>query len=544
MLTFSEYCDQQFLTEGLINKHSTHIEELIFTKGKVGMDQAIEGLQYIVDTIGKTPPVSTKIDGCVHQDTLVATTRGPKPIKALTNEDFVMCYDIDNNKYHYCNNTKPRITGRVKQWVKVSLNNNGSVICTADHPWLVGNKRWVSACKLRRKTVFRVNALPLRVDNVTPLTEKYDQWDLTTNFGNFVIIVNGEKFVIHNSPAVFLINGDNGFGVASKSIFNKSPKINYSEQDIDTNHTGGIVDKLKACLKYLQLIVPNTKNTIWQGDLLFTKDELKTINHDGKTLIGFQPNTLLYTIEKDSDLGRLIQASKIGIAMHTRYKWDGKDPSSISVDKFGVSKNEFKSNRDAFVIDTVSTNSSNKIQFTKQQLTEIEKRFQQVKAVASSVNWNIIDSQLGQYLQTYINTFIRENVAMINPKQRANKFFEWIDQQIEKQKASKKTQKGKDNVDTRFAKVVATKKEIDSIIKLFEIFDNLTAIKLAIIEKLNALSSYGKFIIKANGDLEAVGDEGFVLTDTPAKGVKLVDRYSFSKNNFSKDLIRFWMHAQ
>ena len=547
MLSFNEYyinTQGSILSEALINKHSTHIEELIFTDGKKGLEHAINGLQYIVDTIGKQPAVSTKIDGCVHCDTLVVTSKGPKRISELTNHDYVLTFDVKNNKYVYCNNTNPRITGNSKSWVKVNLNNRGSVLCTSDHQWLTNKKQWVEANRLKHKNVWCINKTnSMYIDNVQSLDQIYDQWDLTTINGNFVIIVNGDKLVIHNSPAVFMINSDKGFAVASKSIFNKNPKLNYTPQDVDNNHTGGLVDKLKASLRYLSKIVPSTKNKIWQGDLLYTKDELKTINKDGKTLLGFQPNTLLYTVEKDSELGKQISASMMGIAVHTQYKWDGKDPSTMEVEKFGISKDIFKDSKDVFVIDTISTlKASKKIQFSQQELQSITAALNQAKTLGNNVLWNIVDSELGGYLQTYINTFIRENVAMIEPKQRSERFFEWIEQQVEKQKQTKKTQKGKDNVDSKFAKVRSTKSEITTITTLFEIFDKLTEVKLLIINKLNALSQYGKFVVKSNGDMEAVGDEGFVITTTDAKGAKLVDRYSFSKNNFSKDIIKSWTH--
>lgn len=550
MLTFDQFTIAQsgpVLTETVINKHSTHVEELIFTNGAKGVDQAIQGLQYIVDTIGKQPPVSTKIDGCVHEDTLVVTTKGPKKISTLTNDDYVMTYDIANDRYVYCNHCQPRITGKSKSWVKVVLNNYGTVLTTSDHQWLTVANKWVPAEKLKRRKVFVVgNKHGMYVNDVIEQPIKYDQWDLTTINHNFVITVNGDRFVIHNSPAVFMVNGNKGFGIASKSIFNKNTKINYTDSDINTNHTGGIVDKLKASLKYLRNIVPSTKNKVWQGDLLFTKDELKTFTHDGKTLIGFQPNTLLYTVEKDSDLGRQIASSDIGIAVHTQYKWDGTDPATIDVEKFGISKDIFKDSKNVFVIDTVSTiNNSKKVAFSNDQLTSIDNALSKVKTLKSKVRWEIIeDSGIGSYLQMYINTFIRENVAMIEPQKRAEKFFDWVNETIEKQKATRKTQKGKDAVDGRFAKVVATRSQLNSIVALFEIFDALTTVKLMIIDKLNALSQYGKFVVKANGDIQSVGDEGFVLTDTEAKGVKLVDRYSFSKNNFSKDIIKNWTHKQ
>ena len=56
------------------------------------------------------------------------------------------------------------------------------------------------------------------------------------------------------APAVFCgTNPENGkFFVATKSLFNKTPKINYTNADISRNHGGALADKLKDCLKYLQ----------------------------------------------------------------------------------------------------------------------------------------------------------------------------------------------------------------------------------------------------------------------------------------------------
>ena len=55
------------------------------------------------------------------------------------------------------------------------------------------------------------------------------------------------------APAIFCgINPENGkFFVGTKSIFNKSPKINYTNSDIGRNHGGQLADKLKVALQYL-----------------------------------------------------------------------------------------------------------------------------------------------------------------------------------------------------------------------------------------------------------------------------------------------------
>lgn len=540
---FNDFCNT--LNEQLINKHSTHIEELIFTNQKQGLQQAIEGLRFIADSIGTCPPVSTKIDGCVHEDTLVLTTKGPKKISTLTEDDFVASFNTNTNQAIFTNNTHPRITGKNKSWVQVSLSNGGIVTCTSDHKWLTASKRYVEASKLKGKLIYSTNANnnTVYVSDVTPIKQKYDQWDLSTVNENFIIVVNDVFVVIHNSPAVFIVNGDKGFGVASKSIFNKNPKINYTPEDVDNNHKGDLAVKLKACLQYLKGVVPNTKNTVYQGDVLFTKGDVKRYKYHDTHLVGFQPNTLLYTVDVNSDSAKKILASDVGVAFHTMYKWNGVDPSTLSVAKFGVSTQDWKTSPHAFIIDTVSNNKANaKVTLSDQQTKQIKQSLSQAEKIGSSFDWNFVNSELAEYLQRYINSYIRENVAMVDPEKRTEKFFEWLENLITKEKDSKKTTKGKANVDARFENLRGSKKDETNITKLFEIFDCLTAVKLILIEKLNAISNYGKFVITSKGDLVPTGDEGFVVTQGPAKGVKLVDRYTFSKNNFAKDIIHGWQH--
>ena len=98
------------------------------------------------------------------------------------------------------------------------------------------------------------------------------------------------------APAIFAgTNPENGkFFVGTKSIFNKEPKINYTSSDIDKNHGGGLADKLKVALKeFSKLNIPG----IWQGDLLYTSDDLSTDTVGGdKSII-----CLLYTSPSPRD---------------------------------------------------------------------------------------------------------------------------------------------------------------------------------------------------------------------------------------------------
>lgn len=542
----------QILSEALVNKHSSHIEDLIFSRGKQGVEDAIQGLKYVVKTIGEQSvrgSVSTKIDGCIDENTRVVTMRGPKMIKELTNDDFVKVYDKVSDSYRYCNNTQPRITGRSKKWVKIHTNNNGFLICTEDHKCLTGRRNWIEAQKMEGRSFYcpEMNNKRLLVERVEKLDGKRDQWDLTTSAANFVIVVGSNEVVVHNSPAVFFGNSSKGFFVASKGIFNKTPKINYTETDIETNHSGGLADTLKVALQWLKKVVPNTKDKVYQGDILFTKDTIKHFQHNGKDLIGFHPNTIIYTVEKDSDIGKTIQNSEIGLAVHTEYEWNGEDPSTLKVSRFGISDDIFKDNSKVFIIDTISNlNPKQPLQFSSEQYDKINSTLKQIEKLAATVTWAIFDqdAQLGQYLETFVNTYIRANKPYPSPDEMTEQFFDWIEQKVADEKGKLKTEKGKARVDQRYASVRDLKKDSIQIETMMKIFKLFSEVKLMIIRKLNEMSLYNNFVMKSNGDLVGTGEEGFVITQTNAKGAKLVDRFEFSKNNFASDIVKSWQHAR
>lgn len=68
------------------------------------------------------------------------------------------------------------------------------------------------------------------------------------------------------------------FFVASKSAFNKNPKINYTHKDIEKNHghAPGLVSKLKSALTHLPKVAP--KHGVYQGDVMHTREDQK--HHD------------------------------------------------------------------------------------------------------------------------------------------------------------------------------------------------------------------------------------------------------------------------
>ena len=127
------------------------------------------------------------------------------------------------------------------------------------------------------------------------------------------------------------------FFVGTKSVFNaRTPKINYSFEDIDKNHPGsGLSKTLKYALRYLANL--NIQGVV-QGDLMFVPGMLKPERIDGEAYLTFTPNTITYAVQKGSKLYDQITKAKIGIVFHTKYEGDALDQLTA---QFGVDCSEF-----------------------------------------------------------------------------------------------------------------------------------------------------------------------------------------------------------
>ena len=218
------------------------------------------------------------------------------------------------------------------------------------------------------------------------------------------------------APAIFCgINPENSkFFVGTKSIFNKSPKINYTNADISRNHGGQLADKLKVALRYLPKL--GIKG-ILQGDLLFTSDDKKTATVDGKKSIIFTPNTITYAVPivkagfLGSSLYKSIDKAQIGIIFHTSYS--GKTMAGLSA-SFGASVSSLKKNKNIF-FDDATYKQSEDPGFNSAE----EKAFDNIIKMAEGSAYKagaFIDKikkdkgplSLGVQLKTFFNTYIRQ----------------------------------------------------------------------------------------------------------------------------------------
>lgn len=345
---------------------------------------------------------------------------------------------------------------------------------------------------------------------------------------------NAEVFrKVDGSPSlVFGINPENGkYFVATKSLFNKVPKINYTPEDIDTNHESGVKDTLKIALEYLPLL---GEKGIIQGDVLFTSDMLKTETIDGVKYTTFRPNTITYAVPYDSALAKTIRQAKIGVAWHTTYHGTKIENISASF------KIDIKHKKHVNVYSTTTKLPvSPEALFSPKDYEEIMSKISEVESEASKfkeTDFDIITKYKVDIL-VYINSFVRKGESVSSGMVRG--LFDYIENKYQKAIDSVKTDKSKE---AKKVELESIKTEIRSIAgTLWYVFlyhQKIQDIKTIIIRKLDLIKTLDTFVLTTDG-YKVTTPEGYVVVDKLTGGaVKLVDRLEFSTNNFN--ILKTW----
>ena len=364
------------------------------------------------------------------------------------------------------------------------------------------------------------------------LTQGQDGFNQAKNF-LYELIKNlkGEDNTIKNvsvkwdgAPAIFTgINPDNGqFFVGTKSVFNKSPKINYTPKDIDENHghAAGLAKKLKLALQYLPAV--GIKG-ILQGDFMFDNDDVQTEDIDGTPHYTFKPNTIRYAIEANSELGKQIIAARIGIIFHTTYNDLSGGGASFGADISGLSKSPSVWFDDAYFKDDTGV-----------LLSDQEEKFilEKIKE-ADSVNVDYTNLPL-KNLNTYLNSEIRQGEFVLDPQKSFEKFKNWyqraVDKSIEKVKRPESKERKKQAGEDKLREFNSQQQDIINVFKLSKLLSEAKAIFITKYDKAVATKH---FIDNGDGTLSVTKAEGFVAVDHTENGIKLVDRLEFSRNNFN-----------
>jgi len=346
------------------------------------------------------------------------------------------------------------------------------------------------------------------------------------------------------APAVFagIDPSDGKFFVAKKGIFNKNPQLYKTNADIDQYLSGDLNKKFKIALEHFSKL--GIKRGVYQGDLMFTSGDIKTMSSEGVKYYTFQPNTILYAVPVNSNLGRKIKKAKVGIVWHTTYSGNSIENMKASFGKNIVSS--LKSSSNVWMDDATYRDVSGNASFTQEEnanVTEILSKAGKLFRGINSTTLNTIanDEELKQKIKAYNNTYVRVGSKFPETKKHVKGLYDYITNWYQKQIDSKKTddakQKWKEKRDIVLKNLFT---DTQSLSIMFELMFALIEAKQLIIDKLNNASSMGTFLRTKNG-LKTTNQEGFVAIDNLSGGaVKIVDRLEFSRANFSNDILKGW----
>jgi len=338
------------------------------------------------------------------------------------------------------------------------------------------------------------------------------------------------------APSIFVgTNPENGkFFVGTKSVFNKNAKLNYTDEDIDENHTSaGLNEKLKIALAYLPKL--GIKG-ILQGDMMFTKDDLKNETIDGHEYIVFQPNTIVYAVPVESKLAKTMQAAQLGVVFHTSYT--GKEIENMKA-SFNIDLGHLQTTKDVWFRDASFTDASGTATFTAEETKQLSsilstagRTFQTIPAMA--LNRIAASSTHLEQIKTFNNTKVRAGQKIVNPALHTKQLMEYVENKLNKEILAAKKEDTKDKRIKEKAEVMRFyRSNYIALTHIFELMNLIVDAKLMIIRKLETIKSIGTFVRTDNG-FKITAPEGFVAVDRiKGSALKLVDRLEFSHQNFT-----------
>ncbi len=335
------------------------------------------------------------------------------------------------------------------------------------------------------------------------------------------------------APAIFFgrLPETGKFFVSTKSIFNKTPKIATSLDEIDKNFSGGVVEKLRYVFPLLKDL---NVDTIYQGDLLFTNDK-KTKSINGVSYITFTPNTITYAIPNDdSDLASAIRKAKMGIVVHTEYK--GQSLDSLSTN-FNVNIDRYKNNPDIWIQDAFIEDESGIVNFSMSEVSMISGWIEDIEKRVKYVNDELFEKMKDIGIYNYFRTFVNKNVREGRPIEVPSKYLEDFKNYLQdvysagisKAKKSETQEKRAKELDS--LQMFLSKYQRD-IMFFFWIYRVFVRMKTMFVEKLSQIKSVGTFI-RSGDEYKVTNPEGFCAIDSSGNVLKLVDRLEFSRSNFT-----------
>ena len=283
------------------------------------------------------------------------------------------------------------------------------------------------------------------------------------------------------------------------------------------------------------------KDEIWHGDFLYHIDDIRETTIDGKDYIIFCPNTLVYAIPKSDPLAEKILDSVIGVAWHTKYTGETDNFKEVRI-SFDVSVSSVNDVPEVYQMDARIPSLAGRVTMTAEETDDAESKLNSLELLVHEITADdgyealVYNETLTLLINTYRNHIIKDSN---NQFPDVEGLKDWITGRYDTEKEKKKTDKGKSAVETRKQEILGA---VDDALmsKIFEAQKLATELKEMFITKLNSLSGMKSFVNHISQGYISTSGEGFAVSDVDGNVYKLVSRLEFSRNNFSKEIIKGW----
>ena len=290
------------------------------------------------------------------------------------------------------------------------------------------------------------------------------------------------------APAVFVWSnfpGLNRSGVAVKGLFAKDRKIMFTNEDIDKFYEDKpeLAIKLKYMLKFVpKLKIP--KGQIWQGDFLFDETTL----FEDKEYYSFHPNTIVYKINKNSEMGKKIGDAKIGVVWHTRYTGESLDKIQAN---YNVKIAELNQIPQVFMTDPYIPSFAGIVTFTEEESEYFKQFIEKIDKTSKTLIFNpeyqkILDNNEFVSLFTiFQNSLIKNNIRVDSPAVFIDKFKEFLINRFQKEINVKKSENSKAILVEKLSNFINLIENNKVVYNITSLILEITKVKHMFIEKLN-----------------------------------------------------------
>ena len=326
------------------------------------------------------------------------------------------------------------------------------------------------------------------------------------------------------------------FFVGTKSVFNKdTPKICYSEEDVDSMYSGDLAEKLKFSYRYFSKL--GIKGVI-QGDLLYTSD-IRKETVDGELLYTFRPNTITYGIPVDHPIGQAAGRSKIGVVFHTHYK--GTDLPTMQA-MAGAPVDTYSDIPEVLLVKNDTP--MDRVGFSRAEMSKFNNYISKVERmcgicgdfldelVAKTGTTGDSKFHIASYLKQFFNNEIKNARSISNIDETMYDMLNFYEEKTSKELAKIKTVA---NLTKKRALVYDSQNYVvDNVYKfkaMLTLYKELQAVKQMVIDKLDHLEEFRTYVQTDKG-YKVTTPEGYVLHKDGSM-IKFVNRLEFAYNNFT-----------